>query len=424
MKLVLALAAIALVCSTTAVGSPTRAPAAPKGLHAFVYRADEPVKVDHTYALMPAFAWNAVQGATRYELQLATSRTFSDATTLYNQTYRAPMASVQLQVPWMTGKPYALWVHVRVIANGRTSAWGAPFGFNTAWQQIPTQEKSPTGLIRWSPIDGATGYDVWYLNGPDNTSIHFTTLTNVADEREYWSLHPAGAGTILWRVRAVRLVKSSSLPNGIAVESHGPYSPMFTTIELDGLGGSADEGDLGSVECRVHPSSAAGASVDAWILVDRDSGRSRRRDELGPLPRVRLQRQAMREPGPGRVRDRQPGLGAAQRRPDALALNGQGRERRSRREVLRLRNPDRNLHGRRLGARSRGVDDCSNRERVGAGGSSRHPLRPPRLQRPQAGRRTRPAPRGSSRCRTTAGPRAATGGPSSPWRSTRSSPTR
>jgi hypothetical protein len=66
------------------------------------------------------------------------------------------------------------------------------------------------------------------MNGP-NSQFHFTTLTNVADEREYWTFHPAFARTINWRVRAVRLVQTASLPNGIRVESHGPYSPMFTT---------------------------------------------------------------------------------------------------------------------------------------------------------------------------------------------------
>src|SRR5205807_8341723 len=115
----------------------SRPVAVPGGLHAFVYRADEPVKADHTYALMPAFAWNAVTGASSYQLQLATSNVFADATLLYDQHFAAPVASIQKQVPWMTGHPYALWVRVRAVARGRTSSWSAPFGFNTAWQEVP-----------------------------------------------------------------------------------------------------------------------------------------------------------------------------------------------------------------------------------------------------------------------------------------------
>jgi len=225
----LAVLALALVVTAAAGGAPTKAPAAPGGLRAFVYRADEPVKSDHTYALMPAFAWSAVPGASSYQLQLATSSVFSDATTLYDKSFAAPVASVQLQVPWMTGKPYALWVRVRVVANGRTSGWSAPFGFNTAWQQVPQQLNAPDGLIRWSTVQGATGYEVWFQNVPGNWQTHFTTLTNVADEREYWTYHPNAGSIVRWRVRAVRVVSSGSLPNGIPVVKYGPYSKTYST---------------------------------------------------------------------------------------------------------------------------------------------------------------------------------------------------
>jgi hypothetical protein len=228
MKLLMALCALALVCSTGATGASTPL-AAPSGLHAFVYRADEPVKADHTYALMPAFAWNAAQGASSYELQLATSKTFSDATMLYRAKVTAPVASIQKQVPWMTGKPYALWVRARVVSGGRTSGWSRPFGFNTAWQEVPEQRAAPDGLIRWSTVEGATAYEVWFTSVPGGYQTHFTTLTNVADEREFWTLHPQDAGTVHWRVRAMRLVQTGSLPDGIQVVAHGPYSREFTT---------------------------------------------------------------------------------------------------------------------------------------------------------------------------------------------------
>jgi hypothetical protein len=223
----------ALAVTTGAAGS-ARAVKAPTGLRAFVYRADEPVKADHTYALMPAFAWNSVTGASDYELQLASSRTFADATLLNDGNYQAPVASIQSQVPWMTGHPYALWVRVRVVAHGRTSPWSKPFGFNTAWQTVPQQEAAPDGLLRWSTIQGATSYDVWVMNVPDGTAgrlgLHFTTLTNVADERDFWTFHPQLArGAVLWRVRANRLVTAGSLPNGIPVVTHGPYSAVFST---------------------------------------------------------------------------------------------------------------------------------------------------------------------------------------------------
>src|SRR5690349_5597820 len=253
----LALLALALVFTAAAGGASPKAPTAPGGLHAFVYRADEPVKSDHTYALMPAFAWSAVPGASSYQLQLATSSVFSEATTLYDKSFAAPVASVQLQVPWMTGKPYALWVRVRVTREGRTSGWSAPFGFNTAWQQVPEQRSAPDGLIRWSTVQGATGYEVWFQNVPGGWQTHFTTLTNVADEREYWTYHPSAGSIVRWRVRAVRVVSSGSLPNGIPVVKYGPYSKTYSTP----LSGQYTSGKLQAV--------AAAADVDSTPSVTR-----------------------------------------------------------------------------------------------------------------------------------------------------------
>jgi hypothetical protein len=87
---------------------------------------------------------------------------------------------------------------------------------------------APTGLIRWTPIAGATAYEVWYTE----IGVKFRTLTNVADEREFWTLHPSAASTIRWRVRAIRYVSNASLPNTLPVVSYGPYSPVYTTTNL------------------------------------------------------------------------------------------------------------------------------------------------------------------------------------------------
>jgi hypothetical protein len=218
--------ALVLACTAAASGSASARVAAPAQLHAFVLRATEAVKGDHTYSQMPAFAWNPVPKASTYQLQLATNPNFSDTTILLDApSLTVPVASLQLQVPWMTGSPYALWVHVRAVVKGRQTAWSKPFGFNTSWQQVPKQESSPAGLIRWTPVEGATAYEVWLTD----IHVHFTTFTNVADEREYWTFHPAGAQTIHWRVRAVRATATATLPNGVTIAKYGPYSPEYVT---------------------------------------------------------------------------------------------------------------------------------------------------------------------------------------------------
>jgi hypothetical protein len=229
MKLALAATcALSLACAVSASGLASQTSlSAPTGLHPFISRADEPVKADHTYAQMPAFAWNVVRGATSYELQLATSQTFTDASVVTGlRDLRTPVTTLQLQVPWMTGHPYALWVRVRAVGPAGPSKWGSPFGFNTAWQELPVAQTAPQGLIRWSTVGGATGYEVWF---PD-IGVHYRTLTNVGDEREFWTWHAQSAAVVHWRVRAVRFVSGAQLPDKVAITQYGPYSPVYTTL--------------------------------------------------------------------------------------------------------------------------------------------------------------------------------------------------
>jgi hypothetical protein len=252
MKLALALCALALVWSASAAGS-ARPLAAPAGLHGFEYRADDPVPADHGFTQLPAFAWAPVAGASHYEIQLATSVTFQESTMLVDdQRVLTPVTSLQLQVPWMTGHPYALWARVRAAGHGRLSAWGAPFGFNTSWKQVPQQLSAPRGLVRWTPIAGATGYEVWF----QDIRVRVRTMTNVADEREYWTLHPDLAGTIHWRVRALRFVKDAELPNKIQVVTYGPYSRTFTSTNQTTFAAAPLQGTDAVSDVDTHPSVA------------------------------------------------------------------------------------------------------------------------------------------------------------------------
>ncbi len=199
-------------------------PAAPKGLKAFLLRAEEPTR--HEFSRTPSFAWRPVAGALRYEFELATSRRFSGssivwtnvgdelaepaattapasapatpgtattggettapATPKLTDSLRAPTIAIDLALPWITGSPYALYAHVRAITKAGPTPWGKPFGFNVRWSSIPRDLDSPyPGLVRWSPVEGATSYQVW-LHGAKWT---FETTTNVADARELYTFH-------------------------------------------------------------------------------------------------------------------------------------------------------------------------------------------------------------------------------------------
>ena len=137
---------------------------------------------------------------------------------------RIPAVSLNLTLPWFTGKPYALYAHVRAVTTHGASKWSSPFGFNMRWDELPTPMATRPGLIRWQPVEGATSYQVWY---PDIRKS-FQTSTNVADEREFYSFHedPNWWSTVRWRVRAVRQVLGT-ISNGLPAVSYGPWSPTY-----------------------------------------------------------------------------------------------------------------------------------------------------------------------------------------------------
>ncbi len=139
---------------------------------------------------------------------------------------RIPATSVNLVLPWFTGKPYALYAHVRAITTRGATAWSKPFGFNVRWESTPVPLTSKPGLVRWAPVEGATAYDVWY---PDIRKV-LRTHTNVADQRELYSFHLEDSWwqLVRWRVRPVRQVVGA-LPNGLPAVSYGPWSPTYAT---------------------------------------------------------------------------------------------------------------------------------------------------------------------------------------------------
>ena len=229
-------AAVALLALllVSGAGAATRAQTstlgAPKNLHGFLLRADEPHR--DSFTRTPSFAWQPAAGAKRYEFQLATARTFASGALLARKTTAAPVVSVAISLPWVTGTPYSLYARVRGLApDGTAGPWSGAFGFNMRWTSVATPLAAAPGLVRWTPIDGATAYEVWYLE-PNRI---FTTQTNVADEREYYTLHQDSSwtGTVRWRIRAVRALYGADTTltarNGLPTTSYGPWSPVYTS---------------------------------------------------------------------------------------------------------------------------------------------------------------------------------------------------
>ena len=68
--------------------------AAPKSLHGFLLRSDEPA--DNSFPRTPSFAWNPVPGAIRYQFQLATSSSFRESGLIYSTSgLTSPVTSQQ-----------------------------------------------------------------------------------------------------------------------------------------------------------------------------------------------------------------------------------------------------------------------------------------------------------------------------------------
>jgi len=234
------LCAGALACAVTTVasGSAARGPAlpAPGGLKTFAHHLGERSTQSSTgvpvYSRTPSFAWAPVRAATHYEFELSTSARFLAGNGLVwsSRTLATPATAIPLSLPWITGQPASLYWRVRAVGGNGVSAWSKAKPFTMRWTNLPTEWRpkrntaaNRPGYVRWHPVEGATAYQVWFVGIPKV----ITTVTNVADLREYYTLRdPAWAGVARWRVRAVRAVYGRS-KNTLPAVSYGPWTPVY-----------------------------------------------------------------------------------------------------------------------------------------------------------------------------------------------------
>ena len=225
------LARLVLLCLTALVVTGSvqahvaATPAAPKNLRAFLLRPNE--AVTHEFARTPSFSWLPVNGAMRYEFELSKNPSFTEGAIFWSDAkLKTPAVSVPVALPWMTGRPYAVYARVRAITRAGASSWSFAFGFNIRWSNVPAQLATYPGMSRWSVVDGATSYQVWF---PDIRTV-VGMRTNAVDHREFYAFHqqPAYSGSVRWRVRAVRNLYGK-IPTGLPAVSYGPWSPVYTT---------------------------------------------------------------------------------------------------------------------------------------------------------------------------------------------------
>lgn len=225
--LILAVLAALLALASPALGARrATTAAAPSGLHAFLLRVDEPQT--QVFSRTPSFAWTPVPGAVHYEFQLSTSGSFQDSGIIFDDaTLTSPVVAPALTLPWITGTPHALYARVRAVLDTTSTDWSSAFGFDMQPPPPPTPLPSYPGLLRWTPVDGAVGYEVWFVDIPKTIAV----TTNVADEREFYTFHQAASwlGQVHWRIRAVRDDFNKRL-NGLPIVTHGAWSPVYSSV--------------------------------------------------------------------------------------------------------------------------------------------------------------------------------------------------
>ena len=193
----------ALAAAVVLVSPAGAAPATPGGL-----TPGDGVVVDS----LPAFGWDPVAGADRYEWEIAADPGFNSPVLgstwdhFFTRNTRATMLKV---IPNGT-----YWWHVRGVGvDGSVSPWSPARSFVKSWAAAPTLVAPANGetvvyprdhfKLVWNPVPGAAKYlvsvatdpslgSVVWSNGPIETQASAFTLTSPLppDQTYYWGITP------------------------------------------------------------------------------------------------------------------------------------------------------------------------------------------------------------------------------------------
>jgi hypothetical protein len=226
------IACLAVLVVAPVAGATSTKAKAPAHLHGFLLRADEPA--DASFERTPAFAWNPVPGAVSYQFQLATASSFRESAIVYSvKGLKTPVAAPTVTLPWVSDM---LRARVRAVTSSSVTPWSTILNFDMEPTAVPTPISSYPGILRWTPIEGADGYEVWLVDAQKFETVY----TNVLDEREFYTFHrtPNWMGSVRWRIRALRLDRAGDKrQNGLPAVGYGAWSPVYSSTNPSYSGG-------------------------------------------------------------------------------------------------------------------------------------------------------------------------------------------
>jgi hypothetical protein len=209
----------------------------------------------------PTFSWNAVSGATQYEVYVWNRTTGAVVDTRVQGTSWMPSSNLS------SGSSYRWWVRALDTAGG-ASAWSSALDFSKAALATPTLigptgTADPTATFSWNAVDGASSYEIYVSN---------LTTGQVIDQRvsgNSWtpSSGLASGDSYRWWVRAFDASGGASSWSASLTFS---VSQQNTTLTVDNpAAGAAYRPASGSLFGPNGPSCTdveQGTIGDCWLL--------------------------------------------------------------------------------------------------------------------------------------------------------------
>lgn len=185
-----------------------------------------------TFQTAPLLKWDAVPGATDYEVYVASQPYGVPVTSgSFTQLYRETVSTNSFQIPKaLNAGGYVFWVRAINITTGKSTvygAWSEPAQFSTIIAPEIIGPVAQSGVVtaaqptvEWTAIDGAARYDIYVHRF--NTPSPYLQVQSSTDSYTFTERLPAGTYYIYVR----------------AIDTRGNFSPWSNAYEIVATGGA------------------------------------------------------------------------------------------------------------------------------------------------------------------------------------------